>query len=117
MFGTWDDKKGRGTLEFYNNLECPICLENTRCVTQPNCNHYACINCFKRCYYGKEYPNFPYPEIEGEYYEDIDNNNYENNSKYDKYRHEINKYDLLVEKIEDENITETVTNKCPLCRK
>ena len=117
MFGTWDDKKGKGTLEFYDNLECPICLENTRCVSQPNCDHYACINCFKRCYYGKEYPNFPYPEIEGEYYEDIDNNNYENNSKYDKYRHEINEYDLLVEKIEDENTTETVINKCPLCRK
>ena len=118
MFGTWDDKKGKGTLEFYNNLECPICLENTRCVSQPNCDHYACINCFKRCYYGKEYPNFPYPEIEGEYYEDIDNNNYENNSKYDKYRHGINEYDLLVEKIEDENTTETnINNKCPLCRK
>ena len=95
MFGTWGDKKGKGTLEFYDNLECPICLENTRCVSQPNCNHNACINCFKRCYYGKEYPDFPFPEVEDEYYENIDNNNYDNNSKWDEYRHEINEYDLL----------------------
>lgn len=117
MFGTWGDKKGKGTLEFYDNLECPICLENTRCVSQPNCNHNACINCFKRCYYGKEYPDFPFPEVKDEYYEDIDNNNYENNSKWDKYRCKIDEYDLLCGKIEDENTKETNINKCPLCRK
>lgn len=117
MFGTWDDKKGKGTLEFYDNLECPICLENTRCVSQPNCNHYACINCFKRCYYGKEFPDFPYPEIENKYNYDVDNNNYDNNSKWDEYRRKIDEYEILFNKIEDENNNETVINKCPLCRK
>lgn len=119
MFGTytWDDKKGKGTLEFYDNLECPICLENTRCVSQPNCNHYACINCFKRCYYGKNFPDFPFPELEDEYNYDVDNNNYDNNSKWDEYRCKIDEYEILFNKIEDENNNETVINKCPLCRK
>ena len=78
-------------------------MENTRCVSQPNCNHYACINCFKRCYYGK-YVVFPYPEIE-------------NNSKWNEYRCKIDEYEILFNKIEDENNNETVINKCPLCRK
>ena len=117
MFGTWADKKGKGTLEFYDNLDCPICLENTRCVSQPNCIHYACINCFKRCYYGKEFPDFPYPEIENKYNYDVDNNNYDNNSKWDEYRRKIDEYEILFNKIEDENNNETVINKCCLCRK
>jgi hypothetical protein len=123
MFGTCtlDGKKGKGTLEFYNNLECPICLENTRCVTQPHCNHNACINCFKRSYYGKKYPEFPYPELENEYNYDVNNNNYENNKKWDEYRHVINEYEILLEKIIDENDKESVINininKCILCKK
>jgi hypothetical protein len=117
MFGTLGNKKGKGTLEFYDNLECPICLENKRCVSQPNCTHYACLNCFKRCYYGKNYPDFPYPELEDEYNYDVDNNDYENNSRWNKYRHKIDEYEILFNKIDYENTTETVINKCPLCRK
>ena len=122
MFGSWTKKSGKehpgkGTLQFYNNLECPICLENTRCVSLPRCNHSMCMKCFKRCYYGKEYPLFPYPELEEEYYDDVENNNYVNNSKWDDYRHNIDNYELLYDKIEDENYNENTINKCPLCRK
>lgn len=41
-----------------------------RSVSQPNCEHTLCINCFKRCYYGENEPTFPYPDIEDEYYDD-----------------------------------------------
>ena len=61
LFGTWkwqgqgqEYKTGKGILEISDNLECPICLENKRGISQPNCEHTLCIDCFKRCYYGKD---------------------------------------------------------------
>ena len=112
IFGTWGDKTGKGTLDFCDNLECPICLENTRCVSQPNCNHYTCIICFKRCYFNKEYPPFPYTHLEEEYENDINNDNYVNNSKWDSYRKKIDEYILVLDKIDDENnyVTKKKTN-------
>ncbi len=54
LFGTWGESNtGKGILEINNNLECPICLENKRGISQPNCEHTLCIGCFKRCHYGK----------------------------------------------------------------
>ena len=60
LFGTWkfqgqEYKTGKGILEISDNLECPICLEeNKRGISQPNCEHTLCIDCFKRCHYGKD---------------------------------------------------------------
>lgn len=59
LFGTWkcqgqEYKTGKGILEISDNLECPICLENKRGISQPNCKHTLCIDCFKRCHYGKD---------------------------------------------------------------
>ena len=55
MFGTWWSEEnthiGKGSLEIINNLECPICLEIKKCISQPRCEHSLCIDCFKRCYY------------------------------------------------------------------
>ena len=54
LFGTWGESHtGKGILRISNNLECPICLENKRGISQPNCEHTLCIDCFKRCHYGK----------------------------------------------------------------
>ena len=54
LFGTWGESHtGKGILGISNNLECPICLENKRGISQPNCEHTLCIDCFKRCHYGK----------------------------------------------------------------
>jgi len=79
------------------------------------------VNCFKRSYYGKKYPDFPYPLLENKYNYDVDNNNYENNSKWEAYKDEINEYEILLEKIIDENDKESVINininKCILCKK
>lgn len=63
LFGTWESQgmqyTGKGILEISDNLECPICLDKKRGISQPNCDHTLCINCFKRCHYGKgeEYEN------------------------------------------------------------
>ena len=128
MFGTWKNKKagvyktGKGELPIKDNLECPICLDIKRGISQPNCDHTLCIDCFKRCYYGDESrdgePQFPYSkEIENEYDEDI----YLKNPKWDKdyplikkYNEEWNKWDdNKQQKFNDE---ENLRN-CPICRK
>jgi hypothetical protein len=120
LFGTWGESHtGKGILEISDNLECSICLENKRSITQPNCEHTVCIKCFKRCYYGDDNtenePKFPYPYIEDEYYEDQDNQKWDTdyplikiyNEEWDKWDDEKNqKYE------NEENL-----RKCPLCRK
>ena len=54
MFGTQGVCTDKEILEISDNLECPICLENKRIISQPNCNHKICINCFRQCYYGDD---------------------------------------------------------------
>lgn len=120
LFGFWIEHNGRehigkGLLTFIDNIECPICLETKRCVSQPRCDHYCCIECFKRCYYGREMPEFPYPEMENEYYEDMENTNYDYNRKWDNYREKIDEYNKKCDIIENTN--ENHLRKCPLCRK
>lgn len=52
MFGTWGKSHtGKGILKISNDFECPICLENKRGISQPNCDHTLCIDCFKQCHY------------------------------------------------------------------
>ena len=82
LFGTWGNANagntGKGVLEIRENIECPVCCETTQGISQPKCDHFVCIDCFKRCYYGEEIeqPPFPYPEIEEEY------DDYPNNPKW-----------------------------------
>ena len=125
MFGTWERASGtnkhvgKGILEMSNNLECPICLEIKECISHPRCNHSLCISCFKRCYYGDKNregePIFPYPDIEDEYYDDVENIKWENDYPLIKiYNEEWNKWDdekcLKYENEENLRI-------CPICRK
>jgi hypothetical protein len=56
-FGTW--KGGKGIPEIKDNTECPICLETKICITQPKCEHFTCIDCFKRCHYGDDFLDDP----------------------------------------------------------
>jgi hypothetical protein len=115
MFGTW--KSGKGVLKIHDSEECPICYEYNRCISYPNCNHFACITCFRRCMYGDESregePVFPYPDIEDDY--DNDRNlNLENYPLIKVYNEEWNKW-------EDDKETkyhdEKNLRKCSLCRK
>lgn len=130
QFGTWSGtnimtgekiiKTGKGVLEFKDNIECPICLEeNVRGVNQPNCEHIICLKCFKRCYYGDEMkescPKFPYPELINEYYDDQENPKWKTDySLIEKYNKDLDEWDdKKLRKFQNE---ENLRN-CSLCRK
>lgn len=118
MFGKWCD--GKGILNIINNVECPICYELTTCLSQPKCDHYICISCFKRCYYGDKNndnePMFPYPDIENEYYADPENIKWKNNYPL------IDIYNNICDELDEEyelkrSLEEIYLAKCPICRK
>jgi len=114
-------------LTFVDDTDCPLCMETTRCVIQPNCTHPTCISCFKRCMYGEHLPepNFPYPkEIEEQYYKELDESDiYTYSDINDKWHCD---YPLLVEydrQLELYNFckeqkfeSEKNLRKCPICR-
>lgn len=130
MFGTWCNpdhdvyKTGKGVLPIVDDVECPVCLETKRSVSQPNCEHTICIACFKRCYYGERSgaPEFPYSkEIEDMYYMDES----DSESNYDQMKWKTN-YPLIEiwevenDKWHDECMYkhehEEHLQKCPICR-
>jgi len=118
LFGSWDWSKddilvkGKGILEFKDNIECPICYETKKGISQPRCDHYVCIDCFKRLHYGPPSPRFPYPDIEEEYCDD------EDNPKWEKYRPLIKKYDKDYDDWEANQACRNEKNLelCPICR-
>lgn len=122
MFGTWDEQKGKGFLPIIDNKECPICLNITRSISQPNCEHTLCLKCFKRCYYGDEdlenEPIFPYPDIEDNYYDNPnwqnDNPNWQN--EYPLIEEFNNKWNKWDDSREEKRDNETYLHNCPLCR-
>ncbi len=124
MFGTWGNKEGdvhqtgKGELGFADNIECPVCLEVKRGVTYPNCDHYICIKCFKRCFYGDKSGRqpFPYPsEVMDEWENDRDNPRWDIEYPLIKPWDEadtawLDNHELQYEKEEH-------LRQCPLCRK
>ena len=109
---------GNGILIFQDNIECPICLENKRCVKFPNCSHYVCVDDFKRVFYGdenlKNEPKFPYPELEDDYFlKNQGHSYYENDPEIIKYHQDWNNWDDLRDQkySNEENL-----RKCPICR-
>jgi len=121
MFGTWGNEingnNGKGLLEIIDKIECPLCFETKKGISQPKCNHFVCIECFKRCYYGDKSgePSFPYPDIEEEYFEDNEN------PKWDINYPLIKSYNIEWETWENNKIIkyndEENLRKCPICRK
>jgi hypothetical protein len=105
------------SLEIIDKIECPVCFETKKGISQPKCSHFVCIDCFKRCYYGDDSgePSFPYPDIEEEYFEDPEN------SKWDLNYPLIKSYDIEWETWENNNTQkyndEENLRLCPLCRK
>ena len=123
MFGTWSCEDyirvGKGELPIYNDLECPICLEVTRSISQPNCDHMVCINCFKRCYYGIErnnHPPFPYSDdIEDEYCDDPKNEKWDRDYPLiSEWNKRWCRWDEACDREYKEN---KHLSKCPLCRR
>jgi len=82
IFGRWSG--GRGKADIKDNIECPICLQTKMGITQPKCEHYVCLDCFRRCQYGDQSydignkPAFPYDKrIEKMYFDSLENPNLE----------------------------------------
>jgi hypothetical protein len=121
MFGTWGSpptgNTGKGTLDFVDEIECPVCFENKEGVSHPNCDHFICIDCFKRCYYGDETgePEFPYPELEDEYYDDRQNPKWE--TEYPLIRIYEEEWDNWENAKHEKYSRERNLRMCPLCRK
>lgn len=107
-------------LQMHDNLECPVCLEIKRSVSQLRCEHTACIACFQRCQYGEESregePEFPYPEIEDEYDEDSANSKWAvDYPLIQVYNEEWNQWDD--ERQEKRREEQSYLRICPICRK
>jgi hypothetical protein len=106
-----------GKLTFYNSIECPVCLEDKPGVKQVNCDHVACIDCFKRCNYGDRIPQpkFPYSkEVEDEYEENHDSPRWANDSLIKKYNEEFRIYEMML----DLNYRKEASLRiCGICRK
>ena len=104
-------------LAFVGTQECPICMDAGECVKQLNCDHYICISCFKRCYYGEDPPQppFPYPEQEDEYYDgDSDDPKWKNDPVIQKWWEDCDMWD---DKRCRKYRSEENLRHCPLCRK
>lgn len=108
MFGTW--QSGHGILNLRDNIECCICLETKIGISYPRCDHYICIDDFKRCFYVNE-PVFPYSsDVEDEYYEDPDNQKWLNDELIQKYIYDCEEY-------EQNQYTDDNLRKCAYCRR
>lgn len=120
LFGNW--RGGKNILNQLNIIKCPICLEYKKGISQPRCEHYLCIDCIKRCYYGidngEKYipPIFPYSEKIKKEYEN-ERNNKKWNTEYpliNKYLMELHNYNEVIF-IKYKN--EKYLRRCHLCRK
>lgn len=118
LFGTLGSQKGKGVLDSMKNMECPICLEFSEiCLSFPRCDHFVCVKCLKRCFYGEKRicePIFPYKDIEQEYFADPDNVKwkiyYPLIEKYIKYYNDWDNY------YNEKYSNEENLRKCPICR-
>ena len=90
------------------------------CIVQPDCSHAVCIPCFRRCRFDGppriNEPQFPYPDKEDEYFDDIGNVP-ENPLFHDPLVLEYNRLwnqwdnDIDAQYAREENL-----RKCPICR-
>jgi len=113
--------------ERYEIVECPVCLQTKMCITQPRCNHFTCIDCFKRCYYTDNNfdidnePKFPYDKnIKKEFYTDIfyEKENPKWTLEYPLiklYEEEMAEWDYYRQTTSEKE--KIYLRKCPLCRK
>ena len=124
MFASWSSEEhgfvhtGKGILDFSDNIECPVCLEVKRGVTYPNCQHFVCIDCFKRCFYLDDSgrPKFPYSEeIMDEYINDNANPKWEIEYPLIKKWNEEDSEWSIKREIKFDN--ESHLRSCPICRK
>jgi hypothetical protein len=95
-------QKKKDILTFQDDIECPVCFEVKRGVTNINCEHYICIDCFKKCHSLPEEEVLSFPFDDEEYDE--------NHPDIKTWIHSCEKYDKKI--YETKNL-----RLCPICRK
>ncbi len=102
-------------LTFKVNVECPVCLECKRGVTNINCDHYVCIECFKELHKyesGDNPPPFPYDEMTEEDY-DENPEKYENDTIINVW---LDCCKVYYDEIDVKYYERNNLRICPLCR-
>ena len=130
-FGTWTGRDaqtgvvtnhtGKGELNVTPSAECPICLETTVGVSQPRCDHYVCVTCFQRCYYGPKptvQPKFPYSNAILEEYETmVEGASDEWLTRFPLVRQWEKQIEACWDLDEERRAAESSSlSKCPICR-
>lgn len=113
-FGPWQG--GKGVLPLRNNETCPICLETCLCITYPKCDHYACISCFRRCFFYDcpiQPPPFPSDVNEDEYDKNPDDPKWQTFESIRMWNH---LYDVFEDCEQAWYDSEENLRQCPICR-
>jgi len=103
-------------LSFVDSMDCCICFKTTLGVSFPNCNHYTCIPCHNRCWFGPDRIEIEFPycdEIKKLYLSDRQNSLWKKDSKIKEYNEKSSK--LEYERM-DQWEREINLRKCPMCR-
>ena len=51
LFGKW--RGNNRILNIIENIKCPLCLRMNTCISRPSCEHFICVDCFKKIYFSK----------------------------------------------------------------
>ena len=55
IFGEWRSNQKTEVIMKDDNDKCPVCEEDDKTVIyRMNCDHFVCVDCFKKIYYGIE---------------------------------------------------------------
>ena len=115
LFGKWRNKNH--ILHIKESIEiCPLCNNENIVIHRPSCDHFLCIDCFKKFYFGIELkkPIFPYVEKEYRYWLNLENDISEDwvkDSKITEYIHNLNYWEKITK------LYLKTTSKCFECYK
>ena len=104
---------------FKMKANCSNCSKFGRVVNQPKCKHFLCLECSRKCYFGTETyleePVFPYPDMEHDYFSDMENPYWKKKYPLIKsFEERWNRWDAFTNR--SSNIRR-LSKKCPTCHK
>jgi len=114
-YSTVENEHQNKYLSFIKSMECCICFNTTSGVSFPNCKHYTCVPCHKRCFFGPDPINleFPIPSMKQLYLSDPGNIIWEQVPEIKEFKQK--EYQLEIDRME-QWYRETNLRTCPLCR-
>lgn len=109
-FADWSDDKfsynKKEVLPLHSNSICSKCNTLTDCAERPLCNHLLCFQCITECYFNKEPPTFPYPDIFNDFRKNPQKYSYQQYPKLEEFNKKLYKhYEYL----------QTHSNICHIC--